>query len=163
MLCGRAPVLPGNAVAISMIAPALFEWWLRPVSNATRVGEQSAVVWKRLYFRPWPARRSSVGIGMPPPKVLAVPKPMSSIRKTITFGAPFGALTAKRGGAVALRASSSVAGGGVGSGVGLRGGDRQPAAIARPGRGGWRGGGPRRRRGATTRGEADRRSCQQHR
>ena len=67
MLCGRAPVLPGNAVATSMIAPALFEWWLRPVRIATRVGEQSAVVWKRLYRSPLLASRSSVGIGMPPP------------------------------------------------------------------------------------------------
>ncbi len=71
MLCGRAPVLPGNAVAISMIAPALFEWWLRPVRRATRVGEHSAVVWNRLYFSPWLATRSSVGIGMAPPNVLA--------------------------------------------------------------------------------------------
>ena len=27
-------------------------WWLRPVSSAARVGEHSAVVWKRLYFSP---------------------------------------------------------------------------------------------------------------
>jgi hypothetical protein len=47
-LCGRTPVLPGNPVASSMIAPALFTWWLRPVSSATRVGLHSAVVWKRL-------------------------------------------------------------------------------------------------------------------
>src|SRR6059058_2138455 len=43
-LLGRIPVLPGKAVASSMIAPALFTWWLRPVSNAVRVGEQRAVV-----------------------------------------------------------------------------------------------------------------------
>ena len=47
-----------------MIAPALLVWWLRPVSRATRVGEQSAVVWKRLYLSPWLARRSSVGMGI---------------------------------------------------------------------------------------------------
>ena len=47
-----------------MIAPALFVWWLRPVRRATRVGEQSAVVWKRLYLSPWLARRSSVGMGI---------------------------------------------------------------------------------------------------
>ncbi len=47
-----------------MIAPALFVWWLRPVSRATRVGEQSAVVWKRLYLSPWLASRSSVGMGI---------------------------------------------------------------------------------------------------
>ena len=47
-----------------MIAPALLVWWLRPVRSATRVGEHSAVVWKRLYFSPWLASRSSVGIGI---------------------------------------------------------------------------------------------------
>src|SRR5881275_468567 len=36
----------------------------------------------------------------------------------MTFGAPFGALTSKRGGALALRASSSVIVGGLGSGTG---------------------------------------------
>ena len=48
MLSGRTPVFPGYAVAISMIAPALLEWWFRPVRIATRVGEQSAVVWNWL-------------------------------------------------------------------------------------------------------------------
>ena len=37
------------------------EWWLRPVRSAWRVGEQSAVVWKRLYLSPFAARRSAVG------------------------------------------------------------------------------------------------------
>ena len=37
-------------------------WWLRPESSAARVGEQSAVVWKRLNFSPSPARRSAVGV-----------------------------------------------------------------------------------------------------
>ena len=40
----------------------LTEWWLRPVSSAWRVGEQSAVVWKRLNLRPPFARRSAVGV-----------------------------------------------------------------------------------------------------
>ena len=31
-----------------MMAPALLTWWFRPVRSAVRVGEQSAVVWKRL-------------------------------------------------------------------------------------------------------------------
>ena len=48
MLLGRTPLLPGNAVAMSITAPALAEWWLRPVSSATRVGEQSAATWKLL-------------------------------------------------------------------------------------------------------------------
>ena len=46
-----------------------------------------------------------------PPKALGMPKPMSSMSTTTTFGAPDGALTSKRGGGVALRASSSVIGG----------------------------------------------------
>ncbi len=47
-LFGRIPVLPWNAVASSMMAPALFTWWFRPVRSAVRVGEHRAVVWKRL-------------------------------------------------------------------------------------------------------------------
>ena len=39
--------------------PMPTEWWLRPVSSAARVGEQSAVVWKRLYLRP--SRRQPLG------------------------------------------------------------------------------------------------------
>src|SRR5205814_128585 len=39
---------------------------------------------------------------------------MSSSKTTTTFGAPFGALTSKRGGALASRASSSVIVGGLG-------------------------------------------------
>ena len=35
MLLGRIPVLPENAVASSMMAPALFAWWLCPVSRTT--------------------------------------------------------------------------------------------------------------------------------
>ena len=31
--------------------PMPTEWWLRPVSSAWRVGEQSAVVWKRLILQ----------------------------------------------------------------------------------------------------------------
>ena len=41
-------------------------------------------------------------MGMAPPKVLAWPKPMSSIRKTITLGAPLGAVTWNLGGAVGV-------------------------------------------------------------
>src|SRR5215470_6822822 len=53
-----------------------------------------------------------------PPNALDWPKPMSSIRTMRTLGAPAGAFTSKRGGGVALRASSSVIGGYVGSGIG---------------------------------------------
>jgi hypothetical protein len=43
---------------------------------------------------------------------------MSSIRTITTLGAPSGALTSNRGGAVAFRASNSVAGGYEGSAMG---------------------------------------------
>ena len=46
-----------------------------------------------------------------PPKALGMPKPMSSIRTSSTFGAPAGGFTSKRGGGVAFRTSSSVIGG----------------------------------------------------
>ena len=42
------------------------EWWLRPVSSAWRVGEHSAVVWKRLYLSPLSASRSAVGVDAGP-------------------------------------------------------------------------------------------------
>jgi hypothetical protein len=38
-------------VAVSVMVPLWTLWWLRPVSRAARVGEQSAVVWKRVYLR----------------------------------------------------------------------------------------------------------------
>ena len=66
------------------------EWWLRPERSAARVGEQSAVVWKRLNLSPAPARRSAVGVWQGPPKALELPKPASSIRTIRTFGAPAG-------------------------------------------------------------------------
>src|SRR5262245_52431008 len=53
-----------------------------------------------------------------PPNALDWPKPMSSIRTMSTLGAPAGAFTSKRGGSVALRASTSVMAGGAGSGIG---------------------------------------------
>ncbi len=83
-----------------------------------RVGLHSAVVWKRLYFKPLSARRSSVGIRTGPPKALLAPKPMSSISTITTLGAPCGAVTANRGGAVASRASSVVIAAGLGSAIG---------------------------------------------
>ena len=89
---GRTPVLPGNAVASSMIAPALLAWWLWPVSSATRVGLHSAVVWKRLYRSPPFASFSSVGMLIGPPNALLWPKPMSSISTITTLGAPCGRL-----------------------------------------------------------------------
>src|SRR6478752_1955643 len=65
-------------------------WWLRPESSAARVGEQRAVVWKRLYFRPFCARRSAVGVAHGPPKALEAAKPTSSSNTISTLGAPAG-------------------------------------------------------------------------
>ena len=48
------------------MTPIPTEWWLRPLSKAARVGAHSAVVWKRLYFRPFPASRSAVGVAQRP-------------------------------------------------------------------------------------------------
>jgi hypothetical protein len=45
---GRTELYPGADVAISVIPPMPTEWWLRPLSSAARVGEHSAVVWKRV-------------------------------------------------------------------------------------------------------------------
>ena len=43
------------------------EWWLRPVSNEARVGEQTGATWKFVYRSPFAARRSmwGVSIGLP--------------------------------------------------------------------------------------------------
>src|SRR6187455_2566639 len=74
------------------------EWWLRPVSSAWRVGEQSAVVWNRLYFSPPAASRSNVGVAIGPPNALDDAKPASSISTTSTFGAPAGGRSGSIGG-----------------------------------------------------------------
>src|SRR6186713_3295524 len=76
-------------------------WWLRPVSKAARVGAQSAVVWKRLYLRPFPARRSAVGVAQGPPNALEAPNPTSSSSTTSTLGAPAGGRRGSIGGNVA--------------------------------------------------------------
>ena len=61
--------------------------------SAARVGLQRAVVWKRLYLSPSAASLSSVGDGIPPPKVEYCPNPVSSSKIRTTFGAPLGAFT----------------------------------------------------------------------
>src|SRR5262245_20542712 len=76
-----------------MMLPVEQLWWLRPVISAARVGEHRAVVWKRLYFRPFFASLSKFGVGIGPPNVLDAPKPTSSVMMSSTFGAPFGAWT----------------------------------------------------------------------
>src|SRR6478736_1454252 len=102
-------------------------WWLRPESIAARVGEQSAVVWKRLYFRPWAASFSAFGVRHGPPKALEAPKPTSSSRTTSTFGAPVGGRSGSIGGNVA---SGSLASRGSCPSYGLSG-------IGRTSRGLW--------------------------
>jgi hypothetical protein len=76
------------------------EWWLRPVSNACRVGEQSAVVWKRVYFRPPAASASAFGVWQGPPKALDDPNPASSMSTIRTFGAPLGGRSCSIGGSL---------------------------------------------------------------
>ena len=58
------------------------------------------------------------------------PKPMSSISTITTFGAPSGALTSKRGGALALRASSSLMTATAGSWIGRTVRSSPPSAFA---------------------------------
>src|SRR2546430_17598611 len=78
--------------------PMPAEWWLRPVNSAARVGEQRAVVWKRLYFSPPAASFSKFGVWQGPPKALAEPNPASSIRMNSTLGAPLGGRNCSIGG-----------------------------------------------------------------
>src|SRR4051794_9583383 len=82
-------------------------WWLRPVSKAARVGAHSAVVWKRLYFRPFPASRSAVGVAHGPPNELEAANPTSSSRTTSTFGAPAGGSSGSIAGNVAAGSLAS--------------------------------------------------------
>src|SRR5262245_58375333 len=74
---GQIELLPGAEVANSVIAPIPTLWWLRPVSSALRVGEHSAVVWKRVYFSPVFASRSRLGVRQGPPNALDAPNPTS--------------------------------------------------------------------------------------
>src|SRR5258708_15184621 len=74
---------------------------------AARVGEQSAVVWKRVYFNPCAASRSAVGVWHGPPNALEAPKPTSSNRMTRTFGAPVGGRSGLIGGNFVLGSLAS--------------------------------------------------------
>ena len=85
------------------------EWWLRPVSSAARVGEQSAVVWKRVKRRPPRASRSKLGVWQGPPNALEAPNPASSIRINSTLGAPFGGRSGPMGGNLASGSLASYA------------------------------------------------------
>ena len=75
---------------------------MRPVRSAARVGEQSAVVWKRLYLSPPLASRSAVGVWMTPPKALEAPNPTSSNRTIRMLGESFGGRNGLMGGKCAL-------------------------------------------------------------
>src|SRR3954453_17817934 len=93
-------------------------WWLRPVSKAARVGAHRAVVWNRLYFRPFPASRSAVGVAHGPPNTVDAANPTSSSRTTSTFGAPAGGSSGSIAGNVA---SGSLASRGSSPSYGLSG------------------------------------------
>jgi hypothetical protein len=71
---------------------------LRPVSSAARVGEHSAVVWKRVYRKPFAASFSKFGVLHGPPNALDDPNPASSISTISTLGASFGGRSARIGG-----------------------------------------------------------------
>ena len=62
------------------------------------MGEHRAVVWNRLNFKPFVARRSTFGVLHGPPNALDAPKPQSSIITINTFGAPAGGRTGSMGG-----------------------------------------------------------------
>ena len=94
---GRTELYPGADVAISVMPPMPTAWWLRPVRRAWRVGEQSAVVWKRLNRSPLAASRSAFGVLQGPPKAEAEPNPASSIIMIRTLGAPSGGRTGSIG------------------------------------------------------------------
>src|SRR5690349_16384283 len=64
--------------------------------RAARLGEHSAVEFTLVNRSPILAMRSRLGVGITPPKVLAAPKPVSSVMISKTFGAPGGGAT--RGG-----------------------------------------------------------------
>jgi hypothetical protein len=64
---GIRAVYPGAEVGMSATKPMPTEWWLRPVSNAARVGEHIAVTWNLLYRNPFAASRSIVGVSMSDP------------------------------------------------------------------------------------------------
>ncbi len=58
---------PGKPVASSATRPMPLLWWFRPVRRQDRVGEQSAVVWKLVYWTPAPANLSRTGVSMSEP------------------------------------------------------------------------------------------------
>src|ERR1700726_1688158 len=119
MVLGNTELYPGAPVAISVMPPMPAEWWLRPVSSAALVGEQRAVVWKRLYFSPTAGSFSAFGVWQGPPKALEEPNPASSIRITSTLGAPVGGRNCSIGGNLVSGSFASYVISPVRSGVGI--------------------------------------------
>src|SRR5262245_7630431 len=74
-----------------------FRWWLRPVRNVERVGEQSAVVCHWLYIKPLSASFCNVGMLILPPNGDHAANPVSSYKTISTFGAACGALASSYG------------------------------------------------------------------
>jgi hypothetical protein len=72
---GTHAVYPGKPPDSSPINPNPTAWWLRPVSNAARVGEHNAVTWNRLYRAPSPATRSRAGGGNRAAERTRLPEP----------------------------------------------------------------------------------------
>ncbi len=72
-LLGLLAVYPGNGPGYSAMEPKPTRCWLRPVSSAARVGEQTAVTWKRLYVRPICWTRVKAGVLTGPPNVSGAP------------------------------------------------------------------------------------------
>ena len=80
---------------------------MRPVNIAARVGEHSAVVWKRFSFNPAADNRSAVGVLHGPPKPDEAPNPTSSMRTISTLGAPGGGRSIVIGGYVVFGSLAS--------------------------------------------------------
>src|SRR5262245_51748286 len=94
---GVRPLQPGKPCAASVIHEQPLRWWLHPVRNVERVGEQSAVVCHCEYISPLSASFCNVGMLIPPPKGDHAARPVSSYRTIRTFGAPSGALVSVNG------------------------------------------------------------------
>src|SRR5499427_11104445 len=94
---GSRPLQPGNPCAPSVMHEHPLRWWLRPVRNVERVGEQSAVVCHCEYVKPRSASFCSVGMLMRPPNGDHAARPVSSYNTIRIFGDPAGACASENG------------------------------------------------------------------
>src|SRR5215472_15392086 len=94
---GSRPLQPGNPWAPSVMHEHALRWWLRPVRNVERVGEQSAVVCHCEYIRPRSASFCSVGMLIPPPIGDHAASPVSSYSTIKMLGDPSGARASMNG------------------------------------------------------------------